>query len=139
MAKIVSKGCVLKATISASLTSIAQVNNIQVGESANEVVDAEDLDDSGVAVDKVNIGSVTQGDITFTGHYDPDLATDAFITDSIAAGAASFPIACSIVLTDSTPSSITFDALGFGMSIGMANKELVSKNGRIVTKAVTWP
>lgn len=138
--KVPSRGSLLKLTISASLTTIAQISRIGIGQTKNEVIDVEDLDDSGVAIDKLNLGTVTQGAVTATCHYDPDYANHQFITDTILLGAASFPLACSVVFADATPASATFNAAGMGFGATMANKEALTGEIEIeVDGVVTWP
>jgi hypothetical protein len=126
MAKVKAKGSLLKTTISASLTTIAQCTEISIGEQKNRMLDVECLDDSGVAVEMLNDGAVTQEPITATILYDPDGATHQFITDTIALGAASFPIASSVVFADATPASATFSAAGYGFSASMSVKGLLT-------------
>jgi hypothetical protein len=116
MAKVKAKGSLLKTTISASLTTIAQCTEISIGEQKNRMLDVECLDD----------GAVTQEPITATILYDPDGATHQFITDTIALGAASFPIASSVVFADATPASATFSAAGYGFSASMSVKGLLT-------------
>jgi uncharacterized membrane protein YcgQ (UPF0703/DUF1980 family) len=140
MAKVKSKGSLIKTTISASLTTIIQVTEINIGATKNRTLDVECLDDSGVGVEMMNDGAVTQEEITATCLYDPDGATHQFITDSIATGATAFPLASSVVFADATPASATFSAVGFGFGVGISVKGVTT--GQIsMTPAgpVTWP
>lgn len=142
MAKIKAKGSLLKTTISSVLTTIAQVTEISIGATKNRTIDVECLDDSGVGVEMMNDGAVTQEEITATILYDPDGVTHQFITDTIALGATSFatPIASSVVFADATPASATFDAVGFGLSASMSVKGVLTANLTITPDGpVTWP
>lgn len=140
MAKVVSKGSLLKVTISASLTTVAQASRIGIGATRNVVVDAPTLDDAAFPIDKVNTGDVEQAPVTATIFYDPDSSVHQFITDTIALGPASFPLACSVVFADATPASATFNAAGFSFSATMANRELLGAEIEIeVDGAVSWP
>jgi phage-related minor tail protein len=140
MAKVAAKGSLIKTTISASLTTIAQCTEISIGEKANRMLDAECMDDSGVAVAMLNDGAVTQEPVTATILYDPDGATHQFITDTIDLGAASFPIASSVVFADTTPASATFNANGFGFSASMSVKGLLTAQIKMVPSGiVTYP
>lgn len=140
MAKVKSKGGLLKITISASLTTVLQCTDINIGNKANRMLDVECLDDSGVAVEMFNDGAVTQEPVTATILYDPDSTVHQFITDTIDLGAASFPIACSVVFADATPASATFNAGGFSFGIGMAVKGMLTGNVTITaTGLVTYP
>jgi hypothetical protein len=140
MAKVKSKGGLLRVTISAVLTTVLQCTDINIGSKANRMLDAECIDDSGVAVEMLNDGAVTQEQVTATVLYDPDSTVHQFITDTIDLGAASFPIACSVVFADTTPASATFNAGGFGFGVGMAVKGLLTGNITITpTGLVTYP
>ncbi len=140
MAKIPAKGSLLKTTISASLTTIAQCTEINIGATANRTIDVECLDDSGVGVEMMNDGAVTQEPITASILYDPDSTVHQFITDTILLGAASFPIASSVVFADATPASATFNAEGFGLSVGISVKGVTTGSLTIVPSGpVTWP
>ena len=140
MAKIKAKGTLIKTTISASLTTIAQCTDIQVGATANRTIDVECLDDSGVGVEMMNDGAVTQEQVTATILYDPDSVTHMFITDSIATGATAFPLASSVVFADSTPASVTFSAVGFGFSAGASVKGVLTGNLTMTLAGpATWP
>lgn len=140
MAKVKSKGSLIKTTISASLTTIAQTNDINIGAKKNRTIDVECLDDSGVAVEMMNDGAVTQEEVTATILYDPDSTTHQFITDTIDLGAASFPIASSVVFADATPASATFNAVGFGFATSIAVKGVLTANISITCAGiVTYP
>lgn len=140
MGKIKSKGSLVKTTISAVLTTIAQCTEINIGATANRTIDVECLDDAGVGVEMLNDGAVTQESVTASILYDPDSTTHQFITDTIALGAASFPIASSVVFADPTPTSATFSAVGFGLGVGISVKG-VTTGSLTITPAgpVTWP
>lgn len=140
MAKVKAKGSLLKLTISASLTTIAQCTEINIGATANRTIDVECLDDSGVSVEMMNDGAVTQEQVTATILYDPDGATHMFLTDSILSGATDFPIAGSVVFADATPASTTFSAVGFGFGVGISVKGVTTGNLSItLAGAATWP
>jgi hypothetical protein len=140
MSKIKAKGSLIKTTISASLTTIAQCTEINIGATANRTIDVECLDDSGVGVEMLNDGAVTQEPVTATILYDPDSTTHQFITDTIALGAASFPIASSVVFADATPASATFNAVGFGFGVGIGVKGVTTGNLTMVPAGpVSWP
>jgi hypothetical protein len=140
MAKVKAKGSLIKTTIATVLTTIAQCTEITIGATTNRTIDVECLDDSGVGVEMMNDGAVTQEPITATILYDPDSTTHQFITDTIALGAASFPIASSVVFADATPTSATFNAVGFGFGVGISVKGVLTGNLTIVPAGpVSWP
>jgi phage-related minor tail protein len=140
MAKVKAKGSLIKTTIAASLTTILQCTEINIGAKKNRTLDVECLDDSGVAVEMMNDGAVTQEEVTATILYDPDSTVHQFITDTIDLGAASFPIASSVVFADATPASATFNAVGFGFSVGISVKGVTTGNISITCAGlVTYP
>lgn len=139
MAVVPGHGGVLKSTIAASLTIIAQTEDVQIGESASQVMDTETTDDAGPSIRKTNLLMADQEDITSAILYDPDGATHKHFTNSIAAPAA-FPIAGSVVFADATPASATFSAVGFGFSAGFKVKDVLRGRIRIMTNGlVVWP
>lgn len=113
MARIVTKGAKLRVTISASLTDIAQLISITEASSENQVEPTPTLDDA-IGITKSNTGYVDTGETTAEIYFDKASATHEFITDTIQLGAASFPIACTIVSSDTTID--TFNAVGFGIT-----------------------
>lgn len=112
MARVVTKGAKLRVTISASLTDIAQLISITEASSENQVEPTPTLDDA-IGVTKSNTGYVDTGDTTAELFFDKAQATHEFLTDTIQLGAASFPIACTIVGSDTLID--TFNAVGFGI------------------------
>lgn len=139
MAKVKTRGTLIKATISAVLTTIAQVDEIDTGETKSRTLDVECMDDSGVGVEMMNDGCVTQGEVTFAGLFDPDGATQQFLTDTILAPSG-FPVACSIVFADSTPASATFSAVGFGFQATASVKGALRFRGSMTPATyLTWP
>lgn len=140
MAKVKSKGTLVKTTISAVLTTIAQTTEVGIGATANRMLDVECTDDSGTAVEMLNDGAVTQEPVTASILYDPDGATHQFITDSIITGATAFPIASSVVFADATPASATFNAGGYSFGASASVKGvLTAQLTMFPTGYVTWP
>ena len=140
MAKVKSRGSLFKLTISASLTTIAQCTEFSTGETKNRTIDVECLDDSGVGVEMMNDGAVTQEEGSASLLFDPDSAPHMFITDTILLGAASFPIAGSYVFADATPASATFSAVGLGFGATVAVKDVLKANVSIAYAGpITWP
>ena len=113
MARIVTKGAVVKITISAVLTAIAQSISITEASVENDVEPTPTLDD-GIGPTKSNTGYTTTGDHSLEVYFDKASATHEFITDTILLGAASYPIACSITGSDGLID--TFNAVGMGIT-----------------------
>ena len=114
MARIVTKATALKVTISASLTTITQVISMTEASSENQVEPTPTFDDA-IGITKSNTGYVDTGDLSAEIFFDKGQATHEFITDTIQLGAASFPIASSIVHSDGTITD-TFNAVGFSIT-----------------------
>lgn len=140
MAKVKTRGSLWKLTISASLTTIAQCTEFSTGETKNRTIDVECLDDSGVGVEMMNDGCVTQEEGSASLLFDPDSTIHQFITDSILAGATPFPIAGSFVFADATPASTTFSCVGLGFGAVVAVKDVLKANVSITYAGpLTWP
>lgn len=139
MAKYVARGSILKLTISSTLTAIAQIKSVKVGDTTSDVIQVDSLDDSGIGHDFINAGTATQDDITAEAFWDPDNTTHKFITGLIAAPSG-FPVAGSIVTTDATPASTTFSAIGFGFGATINVNEALMANITIKCDGVAvWP
>lgn len=139
MARVPSRGGLLKLTISAVLTTIAQTEEVNIGDSASQVMDTEATDDSTPNITKTNLMTADQDDITASIYYDPDAATHQFITDTIAAPSG-FPVAGSVVFADATPASATFSAVGFRFGAGFKVKDVLrGRIGIMVNGLVVWP
>lgn len=140
MAKIKTRGSLFRLTISTVLTTIAQCTEFSTGETKNRTIDVECLDDTGVAVEMMNDGCVTQEEGSASILFDPDSTAHQFITDSILLGAASFPIAGSFVFADATPASVTFSCVGLGFGATATVKDVLKANVSIAyAGAITWP
>lgn len=138
MAKLVSKGTALKLTISASLTTIAQMIELDVGEQDPEVFESRTLD-GGVAVSKQATTYTAQGDITGTMFYDPAQATHQFIaTNSQTPGT---EVAGNITLTDGSSTTLDFTAATIGMGATAIRMNDGVKTGVTIKTAglVTYP
>lgn len=111
MAKLKSKGTVLKQTISASLAAVAQVISISTSGTETETFDATCLD-SGVGKEYQQTGYAEGGSVDFELFYDVDLAGHQAITDLVTT-----PADCvwSITYTDGTPFEEQFTAAGLGI------------------------
>lgn len=141
MAKYASRGTLLKLTISASLTTIAQVRSIRIGDTTTDVLQVDALDDSGISHDFINAGTATQDDITAELFYDPDNSTHTAVTGFIASNTAlAAGIAGSVVFPDGTPDSGTFTAIGLGFGSTVTQGEALVGNLTIKLDGVfIWP
>lgn len=136
MAKIKSKGTVLKQTISMTLTAVAQIISISVADSETEMFDSTDLDTS-VWRTQDPTGYSKAGDVTGELFYDPALAGHQTFTDLLAAPA---DTVFTITYADSANTVQTFTASGytFGVTVDMADG-LKGTFGLKVDGAAGWP
>lgn len=103
MAKYAAKGASFQWTISASLTTIAQVKSIRTSESVN-IIDTTDLSDTSRT--KV-VGIADHGRVTLELEFDPDGTGYAAMRTDWVAGTSR---AAKIIWPDTTPASEAFTA-----------------------------
>lgn len=117
MAKVAGKGTVIKHTISASLTAIAQVTSIEISGTQSETWDSTTLD-GGVFKTYDQTGYAEPGTASLELLFDPALAGHQFITDTIRAPADN---AMQITYADSGNTTQSFTAAGitFGATVAM--------------------
>jgi hypothetical protein len=140
MAKIKTRGTVFQLTISAVLTTVAQTTEVNTGETKNRVLDVECLDDSGVGVEMMNDGCVTQEEGSASLLFDPDSTVHQFITDSILGGSTAYPIAGAWKWADATPASTTFSCIGLGFGATATVKDVLKANVTVsYATYCTWP
>lgn len=120
MAVIRTKGTVLQQTISASLTSIAQLISLTVSEAQNEMHDADYLGNTAAGILQQSTGRTTVPTITGEIFYDPVNTTHAFLAAFLATPAAVAGNAGKIILADTGTSEIAYTAGGFGMGVNVA-------------------
>lgn len=112
MAKLASKGTLLKLTISATLTTVAQLIELDVGAQDPETFEIRTLD-GGVPVGQQATGYTSQADISGSIFYDPAQATHQFIAaNSQSPGT---EVAGTITLTDGSSTTLSFTAAAIGM------------------------
>lgn len=139
MAKLVGKGTNLQVTISATLTTIAQLIDFSVGAQDPEVFECRTLDNSTAAVSKTATGYTSQGDITGTMFYDPANATHQFI--AVNSQTPGTTVAGKVILTDGSSSELTFTAATIGMGDTAISMSDGVKTGLTIKTAglVTYP
>lgn len=118
MAKIVSKGTVIKQTISMSLTAVAQVISLSHSGAEVETYDATTLDTSGSGKEYSNTGYVEGGSVDLELFYDPALSGHQAITDDVTTPAER---AWEITFSDTTAAAFTVAGVGFGFDIDMSD------------------
>ena len=118
MAKIVSKGTVLKQTIGSVLTAVAQIVSIDHSGAESETFESTTLDTSGNGKEYLATGFSEGGTLDFDLFYDPALAGHQSITDEVTTPAAR---AWEITFADAatTAAGVTSAGLGFGFSVDM--------------------
>ena len=136
MARAVSKASNLQLTISASLTTISQLEDFEFPEVKNTVMETASLDDA-VGPTKTNTGYVDVGEFTFNGYFSKAQATHEFITDTIQTGATAYPIAGKVVNSDATED--TFSVVGMGIKKSVPAKGVVKMSGSLsLTGQITF-
>jgi hypothetical protein len=120
MAKLKGKGTALQQTISAVLTDVAQLTDIDVSGEASGDYDSTTLD-GGVYETKDLTGYSSPGTVKAGLFFDPALAGHAAITDLIET-----PASCvwKLKYSDAGPSSLTYTSAGVGL-----DQKIVTKDG----------
>ena len=137
MAEYTSHGALLKLTISASLTTIAQLKSIKLGDKKSETIPIRKLDGSTFATN-LNTKVVTHDELTYEGYYDITNSTHQFLTTTIDTPA-NFPVAGSVVFTDAAPKSVTFSAVGLSHGVNISEGDAIMFNGSAVHNGLTYP
>lgn len=111
MAKCITKGTVIKQTISSVLTAVAQITEFSHSGAESETFDATTIDTSGAGKEYAPTGYSEGGSFDFSIFYDPALAGHQAITDLITT-----PATCvwDITFTDSQPDTAAFTGAGLG-------------------------
>jgi len=111
MAKIRCKGTIIKQTISASLTAVAQITDFNHDGAESETFDATTLDTSGAGKEYSQTGYSEGGNFGFTIFYDDTLAGHQAITDLVTT-----PASCvwNITTTAATAAAMAFTSAGVG-------------------------
>lgn len=111
MAKCKVKGTVIKQTISAVLTAVAQITEFNHSGAETETYDATTVDTSGAGKEYSQTGYTEGGSFDFSIFYDPNLAGHQAITDLVTT-----PADCvwNITFTDAGPSTSAFTSAGVG-------------------------
>ena len=137
MAKVKVKGTVIKQTISAVLTAVAQVIDFSHDGAENETYDATTIDTSGAGKEYSQTGYSEGGNVSMSLFYDPALAGHKAITAYIAT-----PANCvwNIVTTDSGPTTNAFTVAGVGFGFnGAMNDGLKASVNLKITGLMTYP
>ena len=137
MAKLIGKGTNLQLTISATLTTVAQVIDFSVGAQDPEVFECRTLDNASSAVSKTATGYTAQGDITGTMFLDTANATHQFI--AINSQTPGTTVVGKVVLSDAA--ELTFTAATVGMGDTAISMSDGVKTGFTIKTAglVTYP
>lgn len=135
MAKLACKGTLLKLTISSTLTTIAQVIELDKAQDQGETFDADTLDNTSAYIPKQLTGRASSGDISGTLFYDPANTTHQFITDTIAAPVA---VAGQILLSDGS-NNHGFSAVGLGLGLAVRMNDGLKAPFTIIANTTSWP
>lgn len=120
MAKVRTKGTIIKQTISSVLTAVAQVISIEHSGAKVETYDATTLDTSGAGREKKATGYADGGNISMELFLDPALSGHQAITDDITTPTER---AWQITFADSSTTTMNFTVAGtgFGFSVQQAD------------------
>lgn len=137
MAKIKVKGTIVKQTITAVLTAVAQVIDFGHDGAENETYDATTIDTTGAGKEYSQTGYSEGGNFNFSAFYDPALAGHKAITAYIAT-----PASCAWTLTttdtSATVNAFTVAGVGFGFK-GSMNDGLKCDISLKLTGLMTYP
>ncbi len=135
MAKIVSKGTVIKRNIGAGLVTVAQVLSVDHSGAEVETYENSDLGTTGSGKEYANTGWTEGGSVDLELFYDPGLAGHQEITDDITT-----PVerAWEITFSDSTAAAFDVAGMGFGFTVDM-NDGLKSSLTLKLDQLMTYP
>lgn len=115
MSKIAGKGTVFKSTISAMLTTVAQVTSISTSGYKSDTYDSTCLD-TGVGKTKGLTGYSDGGTVDVELFYDPGLAGHQFYSTSITTPV---EIVHNITYTDASVTTFTSSGIDMGVTVAM--------------------
>ncbi|MGA2035878.1 MAG: hypothetical protein ABSG68_26825 [Thermoguttaceae bacterium] len=113
------KGCALKATISGTLTAIAQIINFDLGDIEGETYEADTLDNASAGIPYAPTGRVEGGKVSGELFFDYNLGSHAGYVGLIGSGG----VACAASFPQTTSFNAAFTAAGFGLGLTVALKE----------------
>ena len=134
MAKLAGKGTQFRSTISAMMTTVAQVNSIGTSGFASETYDGTSLD-STVGKEFPLTGYATGGTVDVELFFDPSLAGHQFYTDSITVPVT---IIHNILYTDARITAFTSSGMEWGVTVAM-DDGIKATLSMTVTGLPTWP
>ena len=118
MAKIKSKGTVLKQDISGTLTAVAQILEVGHDGAESETYESTTLDTTGAGKEYDPTGYVEGGSVDFSIFYDPALAGHQALTDDLTTPAKR-DYSVTFADTGSTENTFTAAGIGFGFTASM--------------------
>lgn len=122
MAKLRCKGTVLKVTVASVLTPIAQIVSFDFGDMKAETAECDTLDNANPGIPKMNTGRADGGKVSGELFFDPALASHIAYYGLVAAPPTT-ETACAILFTNSPQTTMSYNAVGFGLSGQVAIKE----------------
>lgn len=116
MSKIVSKGTIVKHSISQSIATIGQCISADHSGAEVQTYDSSDLETSGSGIEYANTGFSEGGTVDLEIFFDPALASHQSITDTITT-----PVETSwqILFSDSSLYSFNAAGLSFGFTVAL--------------------
>lgn len=118
MAKVVTKGAVIKQDIAASLTAVAQIVSFGHSGAESETADVTTVDTTGAGKEYLATGYSEGGTFDFTLFYDSELAGHQALTDDVTTPAERD---YSVTLAGGTEMTFTAAGIGFGFQGEMSD------------------
>lgn len=122
MAKLRCKGTVLKVTFATVLTPLAQVVSFDFGDMKAETAECDTLDNEDAGIPKMNTGRSDGGKVSGELFFDPALASHIAYYGLVTTPPTTVT-ACAILFTNSPQTTMSYDAVGFGLSVQVSLKE----------------
>jgi hypothetical protein len=122
MAKLRCKGTVLKVTVATVLTPIAQIVSFDFGDFKSETTEVDTLDNADAGIPKMNTGRADGGKVSGELFFDPALASHTAFYGLVSTPPTT-ETACTVEFTNSPKTTMSYNAVGFGLSGQVALKE----------------
>lgn len=136
MAKLKSKGSIFKVDVSSVLTAVAQLTDISYSGAEVETFDCTTLDASSASKEYTQTGFTEPGEFQISGFFDPDEGTHQAIRDVLITPA---DLDCSLDLTDTTATVLTFSAASVSLNLSIAMSDGVKFDSTLKCASLpTW-
>ncbi len=114
MAKVPSKGTLLSVEITAAMTPVGQLTDLNTSGAASEHFDCTTLDQPGVGKTYTPTGYTEGGDVSASGFYDPALADHQYLASLLTAPKKNN---WEITMADTGTTKMAFESAGVGFDL----------------------